>query len=213
MATFAELQTKVADWLDRSDLSTQVKDFINIAIREIERSPMCNFKYMKNVATGSLVAGTHTLALPTRYKETQALFVLTSTSEYHRLEKTSVQRALSEYPYLSDLRDFPTMFCTDDANDQFLLRATPDQAYSYVHYYYATSAELSADGDTNWWTLNAWEVVLFGALLKAEPFMKNDERVKLWAGMYKDALKGVKDTQIDEDWGGGPPHASSGIVV
>lgn len=213
MATYAELQSKVADWLNRTDLTTQIKDFINIAIRDIESSPLCNFKYMKATASGSLVASDHTLALPTRYKELQAFYVLTTSSEYTRLDKTSLQYAFLEYPYLSQLKEIPQVIATDDANSQFILRPTPDQAYSYVNYYYAKSAELSNSSDTNWLTINRWELVLYGALMQATPFLGDDPRIATWKSLYDRALKQLKDTEIDEDWGGSPPQIQSNIVV
>lgn len=213
MATYAEIQTKVADWLNRSDLTTQIKDFINIAIRDIERSPLCNYKYMKNVATGSLVASDHTLAQPTRYKELQAFYVLTTTSEYTKLQKTSIADALVRYPYLSELKEIPSLIATDDANSQFILRATPDQAYLYVMYYYASSAELSGSTDTNWLTENIWELVVYGALMQATPFMGDDPRIATWKSLYDRSLKQLKDTEIDEDWGGSTPQIVSNIVV
>ena len=213
MATFGGLQSSVADWLNRTDLTSQIKDFINIAIRDIERKPNCNFKYMRNVASGTLTASDHTLALPTRYKKLQAFFVLMSTSEYKKMQKTSLNDALMRYPFLSQLKDFPEVIATDDANSQFILRATPDQAYSYVNYYYAYSAELSADSDSNWLTANYWELVLYGALLQAAPFLGDDPRIATWLGLYENAYKNLKNSEIDEDWGGSTPQMQNDIAV
>ena len=213
MATFGEIQTKVANWLNRTDLTDEIKDFINIAIRDIERSPLCNFKYMKATATAAFVAGDYTLALPTRYKELQVFYVLTTTSEYTRLEKTSLEDALVRFPYLSQLKKIPLVIATDDANSQFIIRPSCDVAYTYVYYYYVKSVELSADSDTNWLTTNSWETVLYGALMQATPFLGDDPRIATWKTLFDRSLKQLKDSEIDEDWGGSPPRIKNNQVV
>jgi hypothetical protein len=46
---------------------------------------------------------------------------------------------------------------------------------------------------SNWLTLNAPDVLLYGALLEAEPFIKNDERIALWLNAYNGAVKKIQD--------------------
>ncbi len=45
-------------------------------------------------------------------------------------------------------------------------------------------ALLDEDSQTNWLTENAPEVLLYGTLLEATPFLKNDERIPVWQNMY-----------------------------
>jgi len=46
---------------------------------------------------------------------------------------------------------------------------------------------------SNWLTTNAPDVLLYGALLEAEPFIKNDERIRLWLSAYEGAVKKIQD--------------------
>ncbi len=210
---FSTLKTTTADWLNRSDLSSQIGDFINIAIRKIENSPKHNFKYMKSYATGPFVSGDYTLAYPTRYKAIQAFYVLDTNNKYIRLDKQTLSHALSRWPYISEFKDFPEMAADDDANSQFIIRPTIDQTYTYNLYYYAYSAELSGDTDTNWWTDNYWEVLMYRALHEASMFVKDVNEAQIWMTKFDEAFGDIVDVQIDNEWEGSPHERTSDYVV
>jgi hypothetical protein len=44
----------------------------------------------------------------------------------------------------------------------------------------------------NFWTENAPQAMLYGTLLQAMPFLKNDSRVQLWQAMYDRAIQTLK---------------------
>jgi hypothetical protein len=47
---------------------------------------------------------------------------------------------------------------------------------------------LDSSNQTNWFTQYAPQALLYGSLLQAMPFLKNDGRVQLWQAMYKQAM-------------------------
>ncbi|MCP4128032.1 MAG: hypothetical protein GY753_13345 [Gammaproteobacteria bacterium] len=49
---------------------------------------------------------------------------------------------------------------------------------------YQGFAPLSDSNTTNWWMDNAADLLLYGALVEAEPFLKNDDRIVTWAGLF-----------------------------
>lgn len=220
--TYSTLKTLVADTLVRDDLTSSIPNFITSAQRKIERGdpigierPIItkgDFKCMKAYATGALTSGSPYLTLPTRYKTTQAFYVV-SNSEHKLLNKKSLKYALTVYPNLTNDTGTPSIFATDDANSRFVVRVTPDSAYTYHLWYYNYLAELSADGDTNWWTINAWEMLLYGALMQAEPFLRNDSRIETWAGMLEQSIRGLMLSELKEESGGGYSQPTSMYVV
>lgn len=219
---FGTLKTLVLDYLDRPDLISSVANFITSAQRKIERGDPIgierqiiskgDFKCMKAYATGTLISGSSYLTLPTRYKTTQAFYVV-NNGEHILLNKRSLKYALTTFPDLTDDKNTPSIFATDEANSRFVLRATPDSAYTYHLYYFNTLAELSASGDTNWWTINAWEMLLYGALMQAEPFIKNDPRIETWAGMLEQTIQGLMKAELKEESSGGYSQPTSLYVV
>jgi hypothetical protein len=54
---------------------------------------------------------------------------------------------------------------------------------------------LDATNQTNWFTIYAPQALLYGSLLQAMPFLKNDERMPMWQQQY-DA---IMQTLIAED--------------
>lgn len=208
--TFGQLQTKVADYLNRDDLTSQIQTFIQMAQRRIERKN--NLKYMKNYTSGTLTADSAYLTLPTSYKEIASLF-LTSNSKLHPINKEEHPYSLTVYPYLSDQKGLPKIVSTDEANSRFVFRPTPDSAYAYDLWYYKYLTELSASSDTNWLTNNAWEVLLYMALVEAEPFLVNDSRMKTWAELAKTTLDDLIKSETDEKMSGSVQRIKSDYVV
>ena len=52
--------------------------------------------------------------------------------------------------------------------------------------------------------VNAADLVLYGALLEAEAFIRDDPRLEVWKQAYGFALKAYRDLQRDEDVSGSP---------
>jgi hypothetical protein len=56
---------------------------------------------------------------------------------------------------------------------------------------------------TNWFTSYAPDLLLFGALLEAAPFLDNDPRIAVWEGFYNRAFKSVQIEDRAERFTGG----------
>jgi hypothetical protein len=76
-----------------------------------------------------------------------------------------------------------------------LIAPTPDVAYAFEVLYYERVQPLDSSNQTNWFTIYAPQALLYGSLLQAMPFLKNDERIPMWQGQYKL----IMDTLMAED--------------
>lgn len=83
----------------------------------------------------------------------------------------------------------------------------PDGTYYGRLLYYQKFANLSNDTDTNWLLTNAPNLYLYGALIEAEPFLKNDGRIATWAGMYQSIASGLQEADSQDR------HSSSAMVM
>lgn len=189
--TFAQLKTLVGTYLDRSDLTSVVGDWVNSAIRKIERQE--NFNGMMNRATTT--SSVEFLSVPTGFKEVISFKVKDTSNLYYDVEKKDIGDMLL---LNQDEQMMPMYYCYIPSQSEFQLRPIPNTTYTFDITYYKYSTELSADGDTNWWTNNAWETVLYGALLEAEPYLMNDARLTVWKGLLDDYLNRIRQSEIPE---------------
>lgn len=197
---FGSVKTTVESYLNRSDLTSVVPSFIQLAQKKLERA--WDYNHMESNST---VAITNTgseddgyISRPTRYKSVKWMSVV-DDNEYYRMFQTSTVGLLQKYPEQNDDRDRPEAFSSNEATDEFIIRPLPDQAYSIEAVTYCYTAELSADVDTNWWTENAWECLLFGALLESAPYLSTeDKQIQVWATMYADKVKTLQQAQKSE---------------
>jgi hypothetical protein len=73
---------------------------------------------------------------------------------------------------------------------------TPDTQYEGELTYYAKIPALSDSNTSNWLLTYAPDLYLYGALIEAEPYLKNDERVGLWGELY---LRVVADIEVADE--------------
>jgi hypothetical protein len=80
--------------------------------------------------------------------------------------------------------EVPKFYCDYDYT-HWMVAPTPALAYDFEVLYYERVQPLDSSNQTNWFTIYAPQALLYGSLLQAMPFLKNDDRVPLWQGQYK----------------------------
>jgi hypothetical protein len=55
---------------------------------------------------------------------------------------------------------------------------------------------LDSSNQTNWFTIYAPQALLYGSLLQAMPFLKNDERIPMWQAQYDKIMQVLKAEDI-----------------
>lgn len=183
IATYADLQASVASWLNRSDLTANVPDFIDLA--EDMLNGDLKTRSMEAKVTLSSVAGTKTVALPSDMLEMRRLQVVGTYNQplsYRSPDELSID-------YADNRVGQPVVFTVVGSNIE--LAPTPDAVYSLELTYQQRIPALSDSNTTNW-LLTAWpSAYLYGALIAAEPFLKNDERLPIWQALYQQAVERI----------------------
>ena len=185
LSTFTELKEAVADWLDRSDLTDRIPDFITLAETRINRE--LRIRPMEVRSTMTTTAGSQYFNLPGGYIQMRNIQL--NTNPVTPLEYITPE--MMDRLYGSSTTGKPRAYTL--IGDEIQLSAIPDTAYYLEMAFYEKFTPLG-DGTTggtvtsNWLTLNAPDVLLYGALLEAEPFIKNDERVPVWLNGYSNAI-------------------------
>jgi hypothetical protein len=73
---------------------------------------------------------------------------------------------------------------------------TPAAAYSFQVLYYERNQPLDSSNQSNWFTQYAPQALLYGSLLQAMPFLKNDERIPVWQAMYDKSIALLKEEDL-----------------
>ena len=197
--TYATLQTAVANWLDRSDLTDRIPEFIALAEARMNRT--LRLAIMMNVdettlgGATALVAGTRDYALPSGYLQMVDFHLRTSpitTLSYLTPENMNRMWAGSQAG-----KPLAYTIFSDNASGTPIksvrLGPSPGSAYDYSIMFYKKIDALSDSNTTEQMLTNNPDVYLYGALLEAEPFLMNDQRVQLWATAFQESLNALQE--------------------
>ena len=75
---------------------------------------------------------------------------------------------------------------------------SPDSSYSGEIVYYKAETALSDANTSNNILSRAPDAYLYGALLASAPFLMNDERIAIWAGLYRETVEGLGKARRQE---------------
>lgn len=78
----------------------------------------------------------------------------------------------------------------------WIVAPTPATAQTLEILFYQQPRLLGEDVQTNWLTEYAPDLLLYATLLEATPFLKNDERIQTWQGMYDRAAQAVNGEDL-----------------
>lgn len=200
VTSYSTLLTAVADYLARGDLTTFVPNFVQNWEEDFLREPKNFGRWMEtdlNVTIASSVA-----AVPSDYLGLKYAYVNGSPSS--RLDRMSLNQTLGRYPRGGDT-GLPQIITRGGSN--FLFGPAPDSNYNIRGWYWAKPTVLRnavADATSHYLIVNCPDVALFGSLLQAVPFIKDDDRITIWQGMHDRAIQSYRRLQRDEDQSGSP---------
>lgn len=179
--TYDSLVENIQSYLERSDDATleKIPTFIMLA----EQVIASQIKFLGNltVNTSTMTQGQSIIDKPARWHKTVSM----------NITANNVRRPvlLRRYEYLRQYwpnaaeQDTP-LYYTDYDYTHWLVAPTPDFAYDFEVLYYERVQPLDSGNQTNWFTQYAPQALLYGSLLQAMPFLKNDERASLWQQQY-----------------------------
>jgi hypothetical protein len=195
LSTYTELRTSIADWLNRSDLSATIPDFISLAEAQIERT----LRTRQMIVRANASFTSEYSAVPADFLEVKTL-KLTSTNPLTPLEFLSsddMDQARSHYTASGKPRFFSVV------GNQLRISPTPDGTYTAELTYFAKLTKLSNSVTNNWLLTSSPDIYLYGALLQAAPYLQDDARIQTWATLYERALNDLRTADDRASTSGG----------
>lgn len=190
LTTYAELKTSIGDWLNRSDLTAVIPDFISLAEAQIERT----LRTRQMLTRTTLTVDAEFESTPSDFLEVKA-FKLTSTNPDTPLSFMTMD-ALDQESTKFTASGRPKFFGV--VGSQFRFVPTPDSTYTAEIVYFANLNKLSGSVATNFLLTSSPDIYLYGSLLQAAPYLQDDARIQTWATLYERALN---DLQTADDRG------------
>lgn len=176
--TYSNLKDEIADYLDRQDLDTQIDTFIDLA--EARHKRELRVREMIKRGAASVSTSVRYLALPAGYLQMKTLRLL--TTPVTRLQFINEDEMTRQ---INSATGKPKWFTI---GEEIEFDRVPDDSYTAEMIYFAAPTALSASNTTNLILTNYPGLYLYGALLEAEPFLDNDQRIPTWQSMYDQTL-------------------------
>jgi hypothetical protein len=191
--TYNSLFENVQSYLDRTDDDTVAK--IPLFIMLAEQIIASQIKFLGNltVNTSVMVAGQPIIDKPARWHKTVSFNVTVDGQKQPVLLRK--YEYLREYTPDATTTDVPAYYADYDYT-HWLVAPSPAEDYEFEVLYYERLQPLDSSNQTNWFTIYAPQALLYGSLLQAMPYIKNDERMGMWQQNYDLIIQTLKAEDV-----------------
>ena len=181
LSTYTELQASVGDFLNRSDLTVVIPDFITLAEAEFNRSLRVREMSVRTRAP----VETQYVKLPENYLALSNVELVTDTVT---LLQYKDPQSLDSFRR-TNKKGKPLYFSVLQNNLEFA--PVPDSEYIVEIVYYQRIPAL-AQNVTNWLLQYHPDLYLMSTLAQSAPYLKEDERIAMWAGKALMIIEQIK---------------------
>jgi hypothetical protein len=196
LSTYSDLQTSIANYLARSDLTSQIPDFITFAENRLRRE--LRIRQMLKSVTTATVSNDSTIELPSDFLQVRDFVVVTNPLTPLSYSSPS---ALSNDPRASEV-GVPKSYTI--LASEFQVAPVPDGVYTVKLLYFAAPAYLSSTNTSNVFLTKAPDALLYASLIEAEPYLMNDARINTWGTMYDRAISSLTKSDEEGQYSGVP---------
>jgi len=203
LSNYSNLKTSIANWLNRSDLTSEIADdFIVLAEADFNSK----LRIRKMITQSTFTIDSETESLPTGFLQVRDMFILSggtknalryvAPGQMDQMIGTSVSGKPSAYTILGD---------------NFRFAKKPDASYSGVINYYKKFDTLSDTNTSNYILTDHPAIYLYGSLFHAANFLGgyNPQQVQSWQQMYATAMERLEQNDREDQFSGSPLQVRS----
>lgn len=201
ISTYDELLDEIGDYLARDDLDSKFPTFVKLTEAKLNRELFV--RQMEQRSTSVIDSGSEEpefISLPTDFQSMRSI----------RLSSVTGKPSL-EYVTQVELNTLRTKYANAPGQPQYFsvigeeleLFPTPDDDYT-IEMIYRKNIPSLVSNSTNWLLTLAPDVYLYGALLEAAPYTKQDTRIQVWGLGYTTALDGLNRLGLMSTFNAGP---------
>lgn len=178
--SYDELMKVVGTYLQRADLADRIPLFIKNAEVRLRDLIMTMPQQVAAPYIITPAVGTNVLSLPSDFGAMVRCTYGTRTLSFIAPESIDVENTR-----------YNAMKFTILGGKLYLQTQTNGQDQLVV-YYYQQLQPLSETNESNWLLEDYPNIYLYATLLESEPYVMDDERIQVWAGMLSNALDSAK---------------------
>lgn len=204
ITTYAELKTAIETWLNRADLSSYTGDFITLAESMMDNDSRLRTRHA--VVRSTLSVSSQFTTLPTAFR--RMINVEYQTTPVRPLEYLPPQR-------MDDVRSVDptgTPYYYSIHGTELEVAPVPDSAVTLGIIYWAGITALSVSNTSNWLLAARPDIYLYASLIQTAPFLKEDERIGVWRGMYDQLCNDYAAASEADQISGAPLIVTSGVI-
>jgi len=183
LTTNTELKAAIADWINRSDLTTQIIDFIRLAETKMVR----DIKTSEFEVNTTLTVDAASKALPADFS---SLVYIELDGDYPSLDYFPPDEINSRFA--SSIAGRPIAF-TIQANSIYFY-PTPSTTFTAT-YTYIAKPDIATDSTNRMLTMYP-DVYLFGALAEAADYLGDDALLAKYAAKYQSAVQSINESDM-----------------
>tara|TARA_B100001093_G_scaffold67721_1_gene57771 strand:- start:867 stop:1493 length:627 start_codon:yes stop_codon:yes gene_type:complete len=195
ITTYSDLQTAIADFLARTDLTNDIKNFISLA--EARMSRELSTRSQEKRVTASTVANDEFISLPTDLREIRVIKL-----------NSSPQRVLEYYTPQQFYKQFPNAAGGKPAaytiiGTEVALRPVPSAAETVEMIYGEGITALSDSAATNTILTRHPDAYLYGSLTHAYTFLMDEGRAQTYDQYFGRSIEEITKEMEKSRFGGG----------
>jgi len=204
ISDYTSLQTAVTEYLARDQDTTliaRIPSFVQLAEAKFNRELFV--RQMEQRSSATVVAGgtdSEFVLLPSDFQSMRRVRISSATGKPSLDYKTGKQ--MDEYRrFTADSTGQPQFFTI--FGSEMELAPTPDQNYTLEMIYRQNIPALSSNS-SNWLLTLAPDAYLYATLLESAPYIKEDDRIQVWALGLKTSLDALNNLGLTATFNAGP---------
>ncbi len=194
LADYDELKAAIADFLNRDDLTAVIPTFIRLAESRIAR----DLRHWRQERRSTAQLNAQYSEIPADFMQ-PIRFQITDLPT-NELKPISMAQLFQMRGDRNDRTGRPEYYALTAGSIE--LFPTPDAQYNASLVYYGRVPALSVSNTSNWLLTEAPDAYLYGSLVHAAPYLKDDSRLTVWESLFKLAIDTLNLSSSDAKWGG-----------
>ena len=198
LSTYTGLKASLANWLNRSDLTTEIgDDFIKLAEADFNSK----LRVRSMITQVNITVNAETAALPTDFLQIRDFYILAGQTKTPLVYATPASMDATSGTSTSGR---PSSFTI--LGDTVRFSPKPDATYTAVMNYFKKFPALSSTVATNYILGSHPAIYLYGSLFHAANFLGgiNPQQVQTWQQMYATAMERLELNDREDEYNGSP---------